>query len=142
MGKGQVWSLDLVIGMLVFLLAVGTIYSFLNVRTGKDPTPLRIESEVVATALTTGTDDPGLKVADQNQLDMNRLGTLAAEAEVNYTQLKRRLGIDHDFCIYLQDEEGNLIYVKDTSGNTYAGIGSRTGELNLTDDTPCGIKVT
>ena len=39
MGKGQVWSFDLVVGMLVFLLAVGTIYSFLNTQSSNDPTP-------------------------------------------------------------------------------------------------------
>ena len=142
MGKGQIWSVDLAIGMLVFLLAVGTIYSLLNAKGAEDPAPLRIESEVVATVLTTGADAPGLRVADENKLDMIALGDLANRAQTDYEQIKDTFGIDNNFCIFLEDEDGNLVCLQDSSGQLFAGIGPDDGKLNLTTDgsggIPCG----
>jgi len=137
MVRGQIWSVDLAIGMLVFLLAIGTIYSLLNAKEAQDVSPLRIESEVVATVLTTGANSPELRVATENQLNMEALGDLAAK---DYNELKTSFGIENDFCIFLEDEDGNLIYIEN-NGELYAGIGPNNGDLNLASDTPCGKKV-
>ena len=50
----------------------------------------------------------------------------------DYSDLKRKLRVKNEFCIYLEGEEGNLIEVR---GGT-RGIGSRNIEL---DNTPCGL---
>lgn len=131
MRRGQAWSLDLVVAVIIFLLAVGIIYEFLLGRERGDLAQLRIESEVIATKLA---DDPLLQVAVNKQLDTTRMAGLATKS---YDELKSDLGVKHEFCIFLQDENGNLIYIVDGLGNKYTGIGSGDGQLNLSG-TPCG----
>ena len=141
--KGQAWSIDLVIGVLIFLIAVGAIYSILSSRQHEDPAPLRIESEVIATILTNNASNQLLQVAEGNQLEMDKLGGLATRANNDYELLKQELGIQNEFCIYLQDEEGNLIYITGTDGKKYAGIGPGDPSLNLTENQlPCGTPCT
>lgn len=128
--------MDLAIGVLVFLLAIGIIYSLLNSQARQDVTPLRLDSEVVATKLT---NDPSVKVADENKLDMDALFALAKNADVNYTKLKEELGIENEFCIYLVDENGNLTYITNGS-EKFTGVGSGSGELNVSGN-ECGAMV-
>ena len=131
--RGQMWSMDLVIGVLIFMLAVGVIYTLLMSRSRDDIAPLRIESKVIATKLS---DDPTLKIADNNRIDTIKLNAIM---DMSYDQLKTQFGVKDDFCIYLRDENGNLTYFIDNKGNAWAGIGPRNGQLNLSG-TPCGCK--
>lgn len=130
-GRGQTWSMDLIIGVLIFMLAMGVIYALLMSKTREDIAPLRIESEVIATKLT---EDPYLQVAANNQLDAKRLGNLT---EIDYETLRQEFGAQHEFCIFLKDESGNLTYIVDNQGRKYTGIGSGNGDLNLSG-VPCG----
>ena len=43
---------------------------------------------------------------------------------MNYRDLKGKLGIKNDFCIYFEDEDGNLVNISDLVGIQVAGIGS------------------
>lgn len=117
--------MDLIIGVLVFMLAVGIIYSLLVGRNNNDVAPLRIESEVVATKLV---EDPSFGVARDNQLDSEKLLNLTT---VDYEELKRQFGIKNEFCIFLRDEAGNITFLSNNTTRV-TGIGSGNGELNLT----------
>ena len=136
-GRGQAWSMDLIIGVLVFMLAIGIIYTVLSGKDRGDIAPLRIESEVIATKLS---DDPTYRIADNNQIDQERLEVLLGNATQDYEGLKAAFGVKNEFCIYLRDESGNLTYIVDGDGNAYSGIGSGSGEFNLSG-TPCGCRV-
>ena len=130
MGRGQAWSLDLVFGVLIFMLAVGVIYALLMSKDKDTSTPLRIESEVIATKLAT---DPLLAVATDNQLDAAKLSTMTG---VDYETLRNEMGVKNEFCIYLEDDQGNLVYIINGT-NKYTGIGSGSADLNISG-TPCG----
>ena len=134
-GRGQNWSLDLIIGIVIFLLAVGVIYSILASKNREDTTPLRTDSEIIATKLTTPETSTSLDilVAADNQLDVEKLKSLTT---ADYAKLKQDLGVQNDFCIYLQDEEGNVLYIEGADGN-YTGIGPGSPDLNLSG-VPCG----
>jgi hypothetical protein len=144
MGRGQTWSMDLIFGILIFLLAVGIIYAILAAKSKGDTGMLRIESEVIANKLATPDERVDtLQVATNNQLDMAKLGALANETATDpaaYARLKEQFGARHEFCIYLQDDAGNLVYIQDANGNKYTGIGPGDGELNISG-TPCGKPV-
>jgi hypothetical protein len=134
MGKGQAWSIDLILGVLIFLISLGIIYSLLLGRNQENPATLRIESEVIATKLVT---DPSVQVASDNALDVSKVVALTSQ---QYDALKQQLGAKHDFCIYLQDDQGNLVYIVDpATGDKYPGVGSKTGDFNLSG-WPCGKK--
>jgi hypothetical protein len=137
--RGQAWSMDLVIGVLIFFLAIGVIYTLLLNRNTADTTPLRLESEVVATKLTS---DPALQVGENNVADPDRMVALAQRAALDYDQLKADLGVKNEVCIYLQDKDGNLIYLVNSTDPTkrYNGIGPGSNELNLSG-LPCGSLV-
>lgn len=134
-GKGQAFSMDLVIGVLIFMLALGIIYSLLAKGTGDESATLRIESEVIAERLTSSSG-----IAQQNQLQMEGLAAVAQSAEIDYDALREQLGVQGEFCIYLTDENGNLVYIQDPATNKkYPGVGSSNGDITLTQwDIPCG----
>ena len=139
MSRGQAWSMDLIFGVLIVMLAIGIVYAMLANRSGKDLEPLRIESEVIATKLAS---DPQFNVAADNRLNMTRIGELAANAtrdasEFSYENIRTTLGVKSEFCVYIQDEQGNLYYIRGADGKNYTGIGSASGEMNLSG-TPCG----
>ncbi|MBR9700540.1 hypothetical protein GOV11_01605 [Candidatus Woesearchaeota archaeon] len=128
--RGQAWSMDLVIGVLVFLLAIGIVYTLLNQQAREDVAPLRTEAEVVATKLT---QDPTTSVAPGNVLDMDKLYSITA-GNKQYEDLQEELGIKNEFCIYLVDEDGNVAHILDPSNPNapkYTGIGSGTGEVMI-----------
>jgi hypothetical protein len=129
--------MDLILGVLIFMIAVGIIYTLLASKDHENVAPLRIESELIATKLS---EDPSLRLGDNNQIDNDRLKVLLERARTDYEGLKVELGVENDFCIFLRDEAGNLTYIFDDEGNAYTGIGPGSGELNLSG-TPCGCKV-
>jgi flagellar basal body-associated protein FliL len=139
--RGQSWSMDLIIGVVIFLLAIGVIYAVLTSKAKEDITPLRIESEVVATKLTTteSSKDNELIVVTNNQLDEEKLTSLAEKAKTTegYEALKAQLGVKNDFCIVLLDEKGNVVYLTDNNGNKYTGIGPADDNFKISG-TPCG----
>ncbi len=135
---GQAWSTDLIIGVLIFLVSAGIIVSLLSNQRQEDPAPLRISSEVVATKLT---QDEQLQVAPDSQLSMAQLYALAQDAQTDYQGVKDELGVQDEYCIYLRDENGNLVFIEDPANpnNKYAGVGSGNGAVNLTNQgIPCG----
>ncbi len=136
--RAQAWSLDLIIGVLIFMIGAGVIISLLTSKDDQDPAPLRVESEVIATKLVA---EESLQVAPANQLDMATLYALAANSSEDYDTTREGLGVQNEFCIYLQDEDGNLVFIQDPNDPTqsYAGVGSSNGDLNLTNQNiPCG----
>jgi hypothetical protein len=129
--RGQTWSMDLIIGVLIFMLAIGVIYALLASKGRENTAPLRIESEVIATKLL---DDPQIGVTSEQQLDATKLGNLTS---IDYETLRQQLGVQKEFCIFLQDESGNITYIVDNQGRKYTGIGSGNGDLNISG-VPCG----
>lgn len=139
--RGQSWSMDLIIGVVIFLLAIGVIYAVLTSKAKEDITPLRIESEVVATKLTNSesTQTNELNVIKNNQLDIDKLSALTVKVQTpeGYEALKAQLGIKNNFCIVLLDERGNVVYLTDATGKNYTGIGPSDNNFNISG-IPCG----
>lgn len=135
-GRGQAWSIDLVIGVLIFLLVIGLFYVLLMKNFNKDTTELQIASETIATKII---DDKtpaagGVGIIKDERIDKNALEDLAGK---DYETLKKEFGITSDFCIFLEDEDGNVINITNNSTKeTFVGIGS--SEINISGS-PCGV---
>lgn len=70
------------------------------------------------------------KVVDGDELNTSRLGHLK---NYTYDELKRIFRTEGDFCIYIEDDSGNLVLINDS----YRGIGSPNIHIN---GVPCSQK--
>lgn len=129
MRGGQSWSIDVVIGVVIFLLVIGVFYALLTNSAKEDATDLKIASESVATKLT---NDQKIGIITNEAVDKQKLVTLTKKT---YLQLKQELGTDAEFCIFFENENGSVINITDAeTGNTYIGIGSK--KINISG-IPC-----
>jgi len=104
--KGQVFSGDAVIAIVVLVLAIIGFLIF-SQRTGDEraTSSLVEENSVLADVLSaqqTGGDVPIIG----ERLDEARIRQLHA---LDYQSLKRELGMKSDFCIHFTDTNGNLV---------------------------------
>ena len=112
--KGQVWSIDLVMGLLVFALIIVIFYSL-----------LAGDSESKIDSYTTGAD-----VLTQKMYDKGLVNSLTGEinedkyinfSEQSYQDLKEELGVSGEFCLFVEtnDNPPRLLII-----NNMTGIGS------------------
>ena len=123
--KAQSWSIDLALGVIVFLVAFFVFYSLLNENPNTKENNLKEDASAVIKQVSSPND--ALGVVANNQFNDSKAGELK---NLNYNDLKKRLRVEGDFCIYLEDENGNVILIN----NSYSGIGSPN--INISS-TPC-----
>lgn len=107
--------------MLAFIIFIGTIFVFYSIISNKQDGK---EDEL---------REDALRVLENLNIteNTNQLEELLGE---DYSQLKKKLRIKNEFCIFLEDEEGNIIYINPEDPNQ-PGIGS--GKINISGE-PCG----
>ena len=110
MKKSQAWSMDIMIAMVIF---IGVIFVFYNILSSNEDNKIR------------ELKDDALIVAENIDLTKNpsQIEELLGE---DYSELKKKLRVKNEFCIFLENEEGNVIYITDPDDDTktYPGIGS------------------
>lgn len=126
--KSQSWSIDIALGVIVFMAAFFVFYSLLNSNPSAKASDLKEQASLVIRQI--GSEGAPLGVIVNNEINLSRLNELK---NLSYDELKRRLRIEGDFCIYIEDEKGNLVLMN----NSYKGIGSP--DINLSG-TPCSQK--
>ena len=112
--KAQTWSIDVILGVILFLSAFFIFYSLLNQNFNKTDS-LKQEASSVIKEVSSG--DSLIRIVDNNELNITRIGMLK---NISYDELKFKFRIEGDFCIYIEDEEGNLVLIN----NSYRSIGS------------------
>ena len=126
--KAQSWSIDVVMGAVIFMVAFLIIYSLINSSQSSKVNELKEEASIVIKQI--DADGSVIKMIDNNEVNQSRLNQLKT---LSYDELKRELKINGDFCIYLEDDKGNLVLLN----NSYKGIGAPTISLS---GTPCSQK--
>ena len=126
--KAQSMSIDVSLGVVIFIAAFFIFYSVLNANPNKKAINLKEEASTVIKQITS--EDALLRVVDNNEINESRLDELK---NLNYDDLKRKLRIEDDFCIYIENEKGYVVLIN----NSYRGIGSQT--INLSG-IPCSQK--
>lgn len=114
--KRKIDELWLVLIVVIFIL-------FISVITQKNE--LEREAENILNELT---NDNSYSFAQDNVIHEEKLEKVS---DMGYIELKNNLNIKNDFCIYFEDENGNLVEVKDG----LKSIGSDVIEIN---GEPCG----
>ncbi|RLE42168.1 hypothetical protein DRJ48_04115 [Candidatus Woesearchaeota archaeon] len=119
---GQAWSVDAIVGVFLFVIIIISVIAFSISRSHVEKVEeLKEEGESVFSKLSTGE----LKLIQERKVDPEKLEEIK---NMSYSELKQKLGLRNDFCIYFVDESGNLIYL-DESGNV-VGIGSPRALIN------------
>ncbi|MEA3431035.1 MAG: hypothetical protein U9R08_07210 [Nanoarchaeota archaeon] len=120
--KGQVFTGDLLVGIMIFLIAFGGIVVFLYYSETKVALPNLIDDGKLVSRTVTGAGGVGVR-GEEGEIDLNKLRDLG---EDNYTELKNDLGVRSDFCVFFLDLEGKMVDV----GGKYT-IGSNGTEINV-----------
>ena len=113
--KGQSWSIDVTIGALIFVGAFFVVYALLNSNPETKASDLKDEAYIVINNIVS--EDSSLKIVDGNEVNESKLDDLKG---LPYDELKRKFSIEGDFCIYFEDDKGNIVLISDT----YRGIGA------------------
>ncbi len=129
----QVWSIDLFIAVVIFLLALGVFYFFMTHNSSSKQSTLQVESQLIADKLTG--DEQG-SVVNGTSVDDTKLN---AVLDTPYDQLKQQLNVRDDFCIIFKDQNGNLLVVGNGTSGNRTGIGNGNLTLNISGTQyPCG----
>jgi len=126
--KAQTWSVDVVLGLLIFVGAFFIFYAVLNQNPNTKVKNLKEEASTVIKQVSS--DSSQLRIVDGNEINLSRAGELK---NLSYVELKNMLRIEGDFCVYIEDENGNVILIN----NSYRAIGSP--DINVTG-VPCSQK--
>ena len=119
MKKSQAWSFDIMLAVVIFIGTIFVFFTILNKAPGTKIDELERDASIIIEGIVSG--DFEFRVTDGDKINATKLEELIG----NYSDLKRELRIENEFCIYLEDEEGNVIYVNTSENKYYSGIGSR-----------------
>ena len=112
--RAQTWSVDLVLGVVIFLLIVIIVYSLMASRPAGD-TQLRDNADRIYSKISVGgnTADGIPKAVNGNSISETELAKLYQQ---DYEELKTKLGITGDFCIFVVTDMNGI--VNTTNGNS------------------------
>ncbi len=125
--KGQNWSMDLILGIVVFLLILGVFYMLVTKNTTVDIDGYKAKGGKIMSYFDTSTSDSKYALITDNVINMTKLETLYNDPNA-YEEIKSDLGITGDFCVVLEDSNGRIVVIDDGSAKIY-GFGSP--ELNI-----------
>src|SRR3989338_6391592 len=125
MKASQAWSMDIMLGIIIFIGAAFFFYSTFGSKQGSDAEEL--ENDALKVMRGVVSNDPDVSIVTGSEVDIDKLQALLGE---DYAQIKQKLRVGSDFCIFLEDEKGNIIYI--TPGQT----GVRSDKINVSN-VPC-----
>lgn len=136
--KAQTWSIDIILGMVVFVLIIAVIYAIISQKPQTRPVELQQEAMLIGTRLDYNSNYDSLyTVIQDGEINNQKLDRLPTSINFNtgtYEQAKKDFGISKDFCIYIEDENGKLILID----NAYVGVGNPELMIN---DVACGSTI-
>lgn len=132
--QGQSWSIDLIIGVIIFMLVIAVFYALLTSKNEPTIEELQGNADVITTKLTQEDASSPSNILVNGIIDDAKYDGLC---DMPYEDVKAILGIEQDFCIYLEDENGNIIPCGTTERT---GIGN-SEDINLSTHYKCGEQV-
>jgi hypothetical protein len=122
--RAQSWSFDIALAVVIFILTTITFFSFSNSDNSRKLSVVESESHYILEHAKT--ENSPLQIVNNQEVDQVKLQQFAS---TDYDELKKLAGVKNDFCIFFEDEDGNVVLI----GNS-KGIGS--SKINVSG-TPC-----
>ncbi len=129
--KAQTYSMDLIIGSVIFLLLVIVFLALLLVNRAQE-TDLRAQADIIFANFDRDGVESGVKIFEGNYLNQTKIEELFNS---EYEIVKRDLGLQNDFCIVFVDSSGGLISF-DIEGTQKHSFGHDS--IMITENLKCG----
>jgi hypothetical protein len=123
--------MDLVIAVVVFGFIAVVFYSLVALREQPSVDELQSRAQTIESRLQNTVGSCGAIVANQTT-DLTTLGCLYTK---NSTLLREELSISGKFCIYVEDSEGKILIIQNSSGSRWTSVGD---DALIVSGTPCG----
>ena len=127
--EGQAFSFDVMVAVVIFLFMLFVFFFVLRAPETSTTESLQNEANIVANELSSGSSP--LNIMDNGGIDDEKLQKLINSS---YPPLKGAIRVKDDFCIYIQDKSGNLLYLR--RGDDFNVTGAGSPIINISD-IPC-----
>jgi len=130
--KAQSWSIDLVLGLVIFVLILSVFYMLLSKDDSANVIVMKSSGNKVMNMVDSKSSNTLNSFVDGNNVNMSKLEEFYKTE--NYEAIRKELGLKGDFCIILEDKNGNVISIMNSTKRIY-GFGSE--DINISG-CPCG----
>lgn len=133
MKKAQTWSLDVMIAIFIFIVVVIGFFYILDMSSKpNEAEKLKDEGETVPDILISSETEENQSAIVEKKVDEGKIDELVNKSQTKegYENLKKELGIEGEFYIHFEDDEGNIIYINEEEN--IIGIGS--DEVKITEE--------
>jgi len=130
MKKAQTWSLDVMIAISIFIVVVIGFFYIIDMSSKpNEAEKLKDEGETVPDMLISSETGENQSAVLEKKVDEGKIEELIEKSKTKeeYENLKKELGIEGEFYIHFEDDEGNIIYINESDGTV--GIGSDKVEI-------------
>jgi hypothetical protein len=126
--KGQTMSMDAVVAVALFIVAVGLLF-FITARESPVDKFINIDEESEQLSdVVSSEQNLSVSIIEGSKVDVARLEEIT---QLRYEILKQHYGVKSEFCLYFEDEGGNVIPINED----FTGVGSQDV---LIGSEPCG----
>lgn len=127
--------MDLIIATVLFALVFAGFYGFVtSLLVEPEDRSLAQQAALIGAALSERRSP--LQVIDAQQIDITKLGNIS---DLQYNELKAKLGIKDDFCLYFEDGQGNLVEISPGKKSIGKGtLGDNAVLITGGKEIPCG----
>ena len=120
--------MDIILAVVIFMGVFFLVYTIFSSDSGEKARSLQQEASTVIKQVSSG--ESAVRIINNNDVNVSKISELK---NLSYDELKSRLRIEGDFCIYFEDDKGNIVLIN----NSYRGIGASS--INISG-TPCSQK--
>ena len=117
--------MDIMMAIVIFIGTIFVFYSILSNKQGSKTGVLEDDASRVLENIVS--EDSSVRITDGITVNQTKLEALLG---MEYSDIKKKIRVKNEFCIFLEDEDGNIIYI--TPGQP--GIGS---DKIIVSDVPC-----
>lgn len=125
MKRSQAVSMDVMLAIVIFIGTIFVFYAIFN--TNQTDTAKELEKDASKVLKSVSSKGSNVGIIDGIEINEAKLEQLLGE---NYETIKEKIRAEKDFCIFLEDESGDIVYL--SPGQT--GIGSSN---IIISDVPC-----
>ena len=126
--NSQAWSVDVILAVVIFTGSFFLYYIIANSGPGSEVAGLKADANSIIKQVSS--EGNSLNIVNKQEINLTKIGELK---NLNYDELKSQLRVEGDFCIYIEDEKGNLVMINES----YRGVGSQN--INISG-VPCSQK--